>query len=109
MQTPRALDDVQFAKLLAALPKLNGRTTDADRAKLKSLAIMMRMTGLALKDAVCCERKVFEPMPNGVFRMYLRRAKTGNQSTITSARKRWPPARCCEPQRKIPVHRLAAN
>jgi integrase len=77
VQTPRALDDKQFAKLLAALPKLNGRTTDADRAKLRSLSILMRMTGLALKDAVCCERKAFEPMPNGVFRMYLRRAKTG--------------------------------
>ena len=77
VQTPRALDNVQFSKLLAALPQLNGRTTDADRAKLRSLAILMRMTGLALKDAVCCERKVFEPMPNGTFRMYLRRAKTG--------------------------------
>jgi integrase len=77
VQSPRALDDAQFAKLLAALPKLDGRMTDADRAKLKSLAIMMRMTGLALKDAVCCERKAFEPMPNGVFRTYLRRAKTG--------------------------------
>jgi site-specific recombinase XerD len=77
VQTPKALDDVQFTKLLAALPKLNGRTTDEDRAKLKSLAILMRMTGLALKDAVCCERKVFELMPNGAYRMYLRRAKTG--------------------------------
>lgn len=77
VQTPRALDNDQFTKLLATLPKLNGRTTDAERAKLKSLAILMRMTGLALKDAVCCERNVFEPMPNGTFRMYLRRAKTG--------------------------------
>jgi site-specific recombinase XerD len=77
VQTPRALDDAQFTKLLAALPKLSGRTTDADRAKLKSLAILMRMTGLALKDAVCCERNVFELMPSGKYRMYLRRAKTG--------------------------------
>jgi hypothetical protein len=37
----------------------------------------MRMTGLALKDAVCCERGIFEPMPNGRFRMFLHRAKTG--------------------------------
>lgn len=77
VQTPRALDDAQFTKLLAALPKLGGRTTDADRAKLKSLAILVRMTGLALKDAVCCERNVFELMANGRYRMYLRRAKTG--------------------------------
>jgi integrase len=76
-QEPKALDNAQFAKLLTALPKLNGRTTDADRAKLRSLAILMRMTGLALKDAVCVERSVFEPMPNGRFRMFLRRAKTG--------------------------------
>ncbi len=81
VQTPRALDNTQFAKLLAALPKLNGRTTDADRAKLKSLAILMRMTGLALKDAVCCERSVFGPMPNGTFRMYLRRDVTGEICT----------------------------
>ncbi|MGA7078663.1 MAG: hypothetical protein WBY61_08130 [Terriglobales bacterium] len=77
VQEPKALDNAQFAKLLATLPKLNGKTTDADRAKLKSLAILMRMTGLALKDAVCCERDIFEQMPNGRFRMYLRRAKTG--------------------------------
>jgi len=76
-QTPKALDNAQFTKLLAALPLLNGRTTDADRAKLKSLAVLMRMSGLALKDAVLCERDIFEQMPNGRFRMYLRRAKTG--------------------------------
>jgi site-specific recombinase XerD len=76
-QEPKALDNAQFTKLLAALPLLNGRTTDEDRAKLKSLAILMRMTGLALKDGVCCKRDVFEQMPNGKFRMYLRRAKTG--------------------------------
>ena len=71
VQTPRALDDAQFTKLSAAVPKLNGSTTDADRAKLKSLAILMRMTGLALKDAVCCERSVFDLMPNGKYRNVL--------------------------------------
>ncbi len=76
-QAPKALDNAQFTKLLAALPLLNGKTTDTDRAKLKSLAILMRMSGLALKDAVCIERDIFEQMPNGKFRMYLRRAKTG--------------------------------
>ncbi len=76
-QAPKALDNTQFSTLLAALPLLNGRTDDADRAKLKSLAILMRMSGLALKDAVCVERDIFERMPNGKFRMYLRRAKTG--------------------------------
>jgi len=76
-QEPKALDNVQFSKLLATLPALNGKTTDDDRAKMRSLAILMRMSGLALKDAVLCEREVFEQMPNGKFRMYLRRAKTG--------------------------------
>jgi|ERR1035438_2042715 hypothetical protein len=73
----RARSTKQFTKLLAALPKLDGRTTDADRAKLKSLAILMRMTGLAPKYAVCCERAVFDVMPNGKYGKYLRRAKTG--------------------------------
>jgi site-specific recombinase XerD len=77
VQEPKALDNAQFTKLLAALPKLNGKTTDADRAKLRSLAILMRLTGLALKDAVCVERDIFQQMPNSRFRMYLRRAKTG--------------------------------
>ncbi|MGA9861681.1 MAG: hypothetical protein WBQ19_06170 [Terriglobales bacterium] len=77
VQAPKALDDAQFSKLLATLPLLNGKTTDADRAKLKSLAILMRMSGLALKDAVLCEHDIFEQMPNGKFRMYLRRHKTG--------------------------------
>jgi site-specific recombinase XerD len=76
-QEPKALDNAQFSKLLSMLPAMNGRTTDADRAKMRSLAILMRMSGLALKDAVLCERAIFEPMPNGKFRMYLRRHKTG--------------------------------
>jgi integrase/recombinase XerD len=76
-QTPRALDDAQFAALLAAVPKVNGRTTDEQRAKLRSLVLLMRWTGLAIRDALFIERARF--IENGVsWKMQLRRAKTGH-------------------------------
>jgi integrase len=38
----------------------------------------MRWTGLAIRDAVTIERSRFEPNGEGLYRLYLRRAKTGN-------------------------------
>ena len=76
-QTPRALDDAQFAALLAAVPKVNGRTKDEQRTKLRALVLLMRWTGLAIRDAVFIERARF--VENGVsWKMQLRRAKTGH-------------------------------
>lgn len=76
-QTPRALDDAQFTALLAAVPKVNGRTTAEQRSKLRALVLLMRWTGLAIRDAVFIERARFAE--NGVsWKMQLRRAKTGH-------------------------------
>jgi integrase len=75
-QTPKALTDSQFEQLLATVPRVNGRTTDDDRRKLRALVLLMRWTGLAIRDAVTIERSRFEK--NGEFyKLFLRRAKTG--------------------------------
>lgn len=77
-QQPRALTDAQFTTLLAAIPKVNGRTTDSQRRKLGAMVLLMRWTGLAIRDAVLIERARFEQNGNGYFKLFLRRAKTGN-------------------------------
>lgn len=77
-QEPKALTDTQFEQLLAAVPKVNGRTTDEQRRKLRSLLVLMRWTGLAIRDAVCIERSRFEQNGNGFSKLFLRRAKTGH-------------------------------
>src|SRR5579864_6184727 len=77
-QEPKALTDVQFEQLLAAIPKVNGRTTDEQRRKLRSLLVLMRWTGLAIRDAVCLERSRFEQNGDGFSKLFLRRAKTGH-------------------------------
>jgi integrase/recombinase XerD len=76
-QTPKALDDAQFTHLLASIALVNGRTTDATRTRLRSLVMLMRWTGLAIRDALFVERARF--IENGVsWKMQLRRAKTGH-------------------------------
>jgi integrase/recombinase XerD len=77
-QDPKALTDEQFTQVLAAIPQVNGRTTDEQRTKLRSLVLLMRWTGLAIKDAVTIERKRFEKNGEGFYRLFLWRAKTGN-------------------------------
>jgi site-specific recombinase XerD len=77
-QTPKALTDTQFDILLAAIPKVNGRTTDTQRAKLRSLVLLMRWTGLAIRDAVSIERARFQENGDGYWKFFLRRAKTGH-------------------------------
>ena len=77
-QEPKALTDAQFDDLLTAVPKVNGRTTDEQRRKLRSLLVLMRWTGLAIRDAVCLERSRFEQNGNGFSKLFLRRAKTGH-------------------------------
>jgi integrase/recombinase XerD len=77
-QEPKALSDAQFNQLLDSVPKVNGQTTDEIRKKLRCLLLLMRWTGLAIRDAVTIERSRFEPNGEGLYRLYLRRAKTGN-------------------------------
>lgn len=77
-QTPKALTDAQFTVLLDAVRKVNGRTTDEQRRKLTSLLLLMRWTGLAIRDAVTIERARFEQNGNGYCKLFLRRAKTGH-------------------------------
>ena len=77
-QTPKALDDRQFETLLRAVGKMNGRTTDSQRRKLKALLLLMRWTGLAIRDAVTIERTRFELNGSGFYKLFLRRAKTGH-------------------------------
>lgn len=72
------LDDAQFAQLLAAIPKLNGQTTDDTRAKLRGIMLLQRWTGLAIKDAVLFERKRLVKDSHGFYQVFLYRAKTGN-------------------------------
>lgn len=77
-QEPKALTDAQFECLLAAIPKVNGRTSDGRRRKLRSLLLLMRWTGLAIRDAVCIERARFEKSGKEFWKVFLRRAKTGH-------------------------------
>lgn len=77
-QEPKALTDAQFEQLLTAISKLNGKTTEEQRRKLCSLLILMRWTGLSIRDAVCIERSRFERNGNNFWKLFLRRAKTGH-------------------------------
>jgi integrase/recombinase XerD len=77
-QTPKALSDEQFNQAFSSIPHVNGRTTDEQRTKLRSMMLLMRWTGLAIKDAVMIERKQFEENGKGFYRLRLRRAKTGH-------------------------------
>lgn len=77
-QRPRALNDSQYAQLLAAVPKVNGRTTASQKAMLRSLVTLMRWTGLAIKDACLIERARFTKNGHGFFKLELQRAKTGH-------------------------------
>lgn len=74
-----ALDDTQFEQLLAAVPKMNGRTNDEARNRLRSLILLQRWTGLSIRDACKLERKGIEKDPDdhGWRRLFVRRSKTG--------------------------------
>jgi site-specific recombinase XerD len=77
-QQPKALTDAQFEILLAAVPKVNGKTADDQRRKLRALVLLMRWTGLAIRDAVTIERARFQKNGNGFTNLFLHRAKTGH-------------------------------
>jgi len=77
-QTPKALTDDQFATLLSAVGRVNGRTTDSQRRKLEALLLLMKWTGLALRDAVCIERARFGKNGDRFYKLFLRRAKTNH-------------------------------
>jgi len=63
-QTPKALTHGQFETLLASVPKVNGRTSDDQRRKLRGLLLLMRWSGLATRNAVSIERARFDPTPH---------------------------------------------
>ena len=67
-------DDTQTPKA-AAVPKVNGRTTDDQRRKLRGLLLLMRWSGLAIRDAVCIERARFDRKGTHTS-LFLHRAKT---------------------------------
>jgi site-specific recombinase XerD len=74
-----ALSDKQYEQLLAAISKVNGKTTDEMRKRLRALILLQRWTGLAIRDACKLERKRIEPDPDnhGWCRLFVRRSKTG--------------------------------
>ena len=76
-QTPKALTDAQFETLLAAVQKVNGRTSDDQRRKLRGLLLLMRWSGLAIRDAVCIERARFDRKDTHTT-LFLHRAKTSH-------------------------------
>ena len=72
-----ALSDEQFEQVLIAIPKVNGETTPEQHKKLRVLLLLMRWSGLAIKDAVTLERSKLQEDEDGWYRVFLRRAKTG--------------------------------
>ena len=77
-ETPKALTDGQFDTLLATVQKVNGRTTtDDQRRKLRGLLLLMRWSGLAIRDAVCIERSRFDRKGTHTT-LFLHRAKTSH-------------------------------
>jgi integrase/recombinase XerD len=76
-QKPKALNDGQLALLLAAVQRMNGKLTKDRRRHLRGMLLLMRWSGLAIRDAVCIERARFERKA-GYVSLYLRRAKTGH-------------------------------
>jgi integrase len=77
-QTPKALSDEQFEAVLACIPKLNGRSTPEERRKFRSLVILMRYSGLSVRDALFIERTAVQKADGGFCKLFLHRAKTGN-------------------------------
>lgn len=77
-QTVKALDDAQFSQLLAAVQNVNGQTSDKQRDALRSLVLLMRYSGLAIKDAVSIERSKLTENGDGFWKVELNRAKTGH-------------------------------
>jgi integrase/recombinase XerD len=76
---PKALTDAQFEQALAVVPKLNGRTTAEIRAKLRSLFLLMKWTGLAIRDALTTvERSDFQRVNESFYTLHIKRAKTDN-------------------------------
>jgi integrase/recombinase XerD len=57
--------------------KVNGQTTNGERTKLHALLMLQRWSGLAIRDAVCLERKKLELDSDGWYKLFLRRANTG--------------------------------
>jgi len=75
-QTPKALSDAQFEKVLSLVPQINGRSTAEERKMFRSLVVLMRHSGLAIRDALFIERSQIQPAVNGFCSLFLRRAKT---------------------------------
>jgi site-specific recombinase XerD len=79
---PKAMDAGQLDSLFAAIPSVK-RITEDERQKLAAIALLMRWSGLAVRDAVCIERAAFQKNGEGFTKLFLHRAKTGHEVTAT--------------------------
>jgi hypothetical protein len=77
----KALNNEQLAQLLAAIPMMNGTTTDEQKRAVRSLVLLMRHSGLAIKDAACFERSRLTQQADGWWCISGERAKTGKTVT----------------------------
>jgi integrase/recombinase XerD len=80
-----ALTDAHFEQVLKAIPKINGETTDEQRTKLRALVLLMRWSGLSIRDALTLERTKLVAGADGWAKLFLRRAKTGVEVYCTIA------------------------
>ena len=79
---PKALSDEQFAAVLKGVSQINGRTTDAERRKMYGLIVLMRHTGLAIRDALKRRREDFIEASDGSWRASISRSKTEGTATL---------------------------
>ena len=71
------LTEKQFTIVLSAIPKIDRRITSEERQRLRSLNLLMRWSGLAIRDAAALERSKLLADVDGWYKLFLRRAKTG--------------------------------
>jgi len=71
------LTEEQFTIVLDAIAKIGGQITPEQRQGFRSLNLLMRWSGLAIRDAATLERRRLLPDGDGWYKLFLRRAKTG--------------------------------
>ena len=70
----------EFARLLLGVNVLKD---ERDRARCRSLFLLMRWTGLAIRDALTLERSEFQHDPaKGIYRVVTERQKTGTHVSV---------------------------
>lgn len=73
-QEPKALSDAQLDQLFAAIPKLRG---NGITKLLPALLLLMRWTGLAIRDALILKRSAIMENGGGFWKVDTARSKTG--------------------------------